>query len=118
MNEQGIAPASNSLPEMKNSYRCLLHKEPDRVAKNPSNHKLSPSGGILAKSILFACSLCDGPLIQASQCIVCKKTAIRRCIHCGSIRDLAIHDSCKNLVILGNEVSSCFGVNDNHGVNS
>ena len=102
---QGLTPNITAIPKM----------QPDRYSSIVSSHsdegiqptrRLSPVGSLLAKSVLFACSQCDGPLVPSSYCIICKKTAARYCANCGSIRDMGIHDSCKNLVIIGSEINN------------
>ncbi len=101
---QGLTPESPANTGIHSDRYSSINSNHTNL-RNPPSNRLSRIGSILAKSVLFACSQCDGPLVPSSYCIVCKKTAIRCCNQCGTIRDMGIHDSCKDVIILGNEVS-------------
>ena len=52
----------------------------------------------LSKSLFYACSICEGPLVPVSYCTFCKKTSLRVCTRCNCTRDIQNHDSCKSLL--------------------
>jgi|SRR3972149_6583879 len=48
----------------------------------------------LAKSVLFACELCNGPLVPSSACIICKKASSRTCLKCNLRKLTGTHLLC------------------------
>ncbi len=55
----------------------------------------------ISKSIFYACTVCEGPLVPVSSCTFCKRTSLRKCTKCDKIKDMAFHESCKILVSFG-----------------
>ena len=88
----GLSPL---IPEMRDSSQSLVN------FPYSENHSLNYERSTLARSILFACEDCDGPMVPISHCIICKKTSHRRCVKCASKIRLDIHKSCECLALLG-----------------
>jgi len=57
-------------------------------------------GTTLAKSILFSCIKCDGPLVPSRKCQVCHKASFRTCTSCGNEVPNGAHDSCNYTILL------------------
>ena len=102
----GWSPVEDSIIQMEDSgHNSFLHS-PISPDQNESLHlKNIQDGTSLAKSVLFFCEKCSGPLVPTAQCHICKKTSHRKCVQCYSQMVSGKHDSCKNLIIFTNSKS-------------
>lgn len=97
---QGSVPVEGSLFQMEKSNKNSTTNSqffPDQselVFLKDSKDRNS-----LAKSILFSCQHCSGPLVPIAECQVCKKPSIRQCVKCSLEIFSGKHDVCKNLII-------------------
>jgi hypothetical protein len=97
---QGSVPVEDSLILMENSFpKSLVHRPISPDQSELVHLKNIQDRDILAKSVLFFCEKCHGPLVPIAQCHVCKKTSHRQCVQCYFQKISGKHDSCKNLVI-------------------
>lgn len=71
---------------------------PNQTAEN------IPYGNNLSKSVFFACAICEGSLVPATICILCKRTALRECTKCKKTFEFNDHESCKNLIYFGSVI--------------
>lgn len=63
----------------------------------------------LSKTVLFVCDSCDGPLVPSSLCTVCRKTATRTCVNCGTTKKTSTHTICCDLILLGGMIKHLHG---------
>ena len=99
-NIQGYVPINEHLTSQEKSVVepvSIPLLEPSKfIAK-----KIDIDGKTLIKNILFICDKCEGPLVPASNCIVCKRTLLRKCTSCGNQLQNSPHESCEYLVLMG-----------------
>lgn len=38
----------------------------------------------LIRKLFYACEYCDGALVQLANCIVCKRSTVRKCVRCNT----------------------------------
>ena len=96
----GWSPVEDSIMQMENSNHSSFIQSPISPDQNESVHLQNiQDRSSLAKSVLFFCEQCYGPLVPTAQCHICKKTSHRQCVQCYFQTVSGKHDSCKNLII-------------------
>lgn len=97
---QGSNPINDStsppLESFQSTPAILQTKFPKLIEE-----KFHIDGNTLAKSILFSCHKCDGPLVPSLQCPVCNKTSFRKCTKCKNEIPCGSHQACEVLLLMG-----------------
>lgn len=97
---QGSVPVDGELINGDSLAPKTIHYSPVNQDQSDFFHQINPKDrNSLAKSILFSCSQCCGPLVPIADCHVCKKTSVRKCVRCNFENESINHEYCKNLVI-------------------
>jgi hypothetical protein len=106
---QGSVPVEDSLIQMENSPPNYIVKSPVSLDQSELVHLKDDSDrNNLAKSILFGCERCCGPLVPIADCQICQKASMRQCVECKFQVVSGKHDSCKKLIIFAKFSSKRF----------
>jgi hypothetical protein len=98
-NKQGFPPINGIWSEDESRISPALF--PEQRISEPIEQKFRFDGNTLVKTILFVCNECEGPLAPSSSCLVCKRTAQRKCTKCGNKVPNGSHLACEYLALLG-----------------
>ena len=86
-----------SLTEEQN--KSLFLEEPSPILSivlKPKN-KCNFVSSNFTCNFLYACEVCDGPLVPVALCTVCKRASVRKCLHCQRDIIIGTHSSCSAL---------------------
>ncbi len=98
-NQQG--PASINGIWSNNESKIFPALFADQRNSDLIEQKFHIDGNALAKTILFVCKECEGPITPSSSCLVCKRTSQRKCTKCENKVSYGSHQSCEYLALLG-----------------